>query len=71
MNSKQFELLGYKLCRNVTDWLGNKHKYGTFPNTGSGCRNYFDSKQQLERYYSQVIEIREIQNKILQEINND
>lgn len=60
--SNKVTLLGYKLLRNVTDWCGVKHKFGTVPDSiPSGGRNYFETLEQVEKWVRDVIEIRSFQ----------
>jgi len=59
--SDKCELLDYKLIRHVTNNLGQKFEYGTFPQYGGGCHNYFNTRTELETWIKQVDEIRKIQ----------
>jgi hypothetical protein len=60
--SDKVTLLGYKLRRNVTDWCGIKHNYGTSPDLiTSGGRNYFQNIEQVEKWVRDVNEIRSFQ----------
>lgn len=60
--SNKCTLLGYKLSRNATDNMGTKHPYKTSPDTiPGGGHNYFESKEAVEKWIEDVMEIRAIQ----------
>lgn len=58
--SDQCDLLGYNLRRNKEDVMGNVHKYATYPASGSGGINYFDTDADLQRWIQTVNSTRRV-----------
>lgn len=63
---KKLDELGYALTTNERDARGKKHRYRTSPNRSGGPTNYFDTKEQIERYIAHVEQIRAWQSEPLQ-----
>jgi hypothetical protein len=61
MTFEQFQILGYKLEKNVFDWMGIKHKLGVYPNGCGGGINYFENLIDLDIWYHQVLWNRAVQ----------
>ena len=64
MTFEQFSKIGYTLRRNVVDTMGNKHKFGIYPDNthGGGGINYFDNMIDLDIWYYEVLQNRASQN---------
>lgn len=50
--------LGYILTIQAIDSLKRKHNYSTSPNVSSGTTNYFHTLAQVEKYITDVEQVR-------------